>query len=139
MEKSLVMIKPNGLELSLIGEIIGRYEKSKLKLGQLKMLQLDKDTAGKFYEEHKDKPFFGELVDFMTSGPIIVMVILGDKAVEKVRVIHGATKPENADAGTIRHDYAPNGFKNIVHASDSPESADREYKIHFGESAILNY
>jgi nucleoside-diphosphate kinase len=139
MESTLVIIKPNGVKGGLIGEIIARYEKSRLSLTALKLKNLTTKEAEGFYAEHKERPFFGELVSFMTSGPVVLIAFTGEKAVEKVRTINGATNPKNAAAGTIRHDYAPNTGENIVHSSDSPESAAREIAYWFEKSEQVSY
>jgi len=137
MERTFVAIKPDGVQRGLIGEIIQRFEKKGFKLIGLKILQLDRETAGRHYEEHKDKPFFNNLVDFITSAPVVAMVLEGVNAVEAVRKFMGATNPINADAGTIRADFAHTMQRNVVHGSDSPESAEREIAIFFDESELI--
>jgi nucleoside-diphosphate kinase len=139
METTLVIIKPNGVRGGLIGEILGRYEKSRLALVALKLINLTREEAEGFYAEHKERGFFGELVSFMTSGPVVLAALSGDKAVEKVRTINGATNPQNAMAGTIRHDYAPNTGENIVHSSDSAASAAREISYWFEKTELVAY
>lgn len=139
METTFVIIKPNGVKGGIVGEIIERYEKARLSLTGLKIKNLSKKEVEGFYAEHKDKGFFGELVAFMTSGPAVVMALTGEKAVEKVRFMNGATNPKNASAGTIRHDFAPNTGENIVHSSDSPESAAREVAYWFEKSELVSY
>jgi len=130
-QDTLVMIKPNGLTLHLIGEIISRFEKAKLSIVRLELKTLSLETARSFYQEHQGKPFYEPLVSFMTSGPIVAMVVRGENAITAVRAIAGATNPAEAMAGTIRFDYAPNTRENILHASDSPASAEREIRFHF--------
>jgi nucleoside-diphosphate kinase len=130
-ERTLVMIKPNGVKKHLIGEVISRFEKSRLSVLRLEMKQISKQTAEKFYGEHKGKPFYEPLVDFMSSGLIVTMVIEGESAIAAVRAIAGATDPSQALAGTIRHNYGDSTRENVVHASDSPESASREIAFHF--------
>jgi nucleoside-diphosphate kinase len=131
MEQTLVMIKPNGPRLKLIGEVIARFEKARLSISRLEMKTLTLDQAQAFYEEHKAKPFYEPLIGFMTSGPIVAMVVEGDNAIQAVRAIAGATNPADALPGTIRYDYATSTRENIVHASDSPKSAAREIRFHF--------
>ncbi len=137
MEKTLAIIKPDATSTGHIGEIIRRIEHEGLTLLSLKMLHLDKKRAEGFYYVHLGKPFFNSLVDFMTSGPVVVMVISGDEAISKWRKLMGATNPENADAGTIRKDFAASIEKNAVHGSDSPESASFEIGYFFAGSEIL--
>jgi nucleoside-diphosphate kinase len=139
MESTLVIIKPNGVKGGIIGEIISRFEKSRLSVSAVKIKSLAKAEAEGFYAEHKERGFFGELVAFMTSGPVVLLALSGEKAVEKVRTINGATNPANALAGTIRHDFAPNTGENIVHSSDSAESAAREIAYWFEKSEIVAY
>ena len=139
MESTLVIIKPNGVKGGIIGEIISRFEKSRLSVSAIKIKNLSKTEAEGFYAEHKERGFFGELVGFMTSGPVVLIALSGEKAVEKVRTINGATNPANALAGTIRHDFAPNTGENIVHSSDSAESAAREIAYWFEKTEIVSY
>lgn len=139
MESTLVIIKPNGVKGGIIGEIISRFEMSRLSVSGLKAKSLTKQEAEGFYAEHKDRGFFPELVSFMTSGPVILIALSGEKAVEKVRTINGATNPANASPGTIRHDFAPNTGENIVHSSDSAESAAREIAFWFEKSELVSY
>lgn len=139
MESTLVIIKPNGVKGGIIGEIISRFEKSRLSVSAVKIKSLTKGEAEGFYAEHKERGFFGELVGFMTSGPVVLLALSGEKAVEKVRTINGATNPANAAAGTIRHDYAPNTGENIVHSSDSPTSAAREIAYWFDKAELISY
>lgn len=139
MESTLVIIKPNGVTGGIIGEIISRFEKSRLSVSAIKIKTLAKADAEGFYAEHKERGFFGELVGFMTSGPVVLLALSGEKAVEKVRTINGATNPANAAAGTIRHDYAPNTGENIVHSSDSSASAAREIAFWFEKTELVSY
>jgi nucleoside-diphosphate kinase len=131
MEKTLVMIKPNGPRLKLIGEVISRFEKARLSIVRMEMKDLGMEKAREFYREHQGKPFYEPLIAFMTSGPIVAMVVEGEGAIQAVRSIAGATNPAEALPGTLRYDYAPNTRENIVHASDSPKSAEREIRFHF--------
>jgi len=133
VERTLVMIKPNGVRKKIVGEILSRFEKAELHVTRLEMKVMTKQTAKRFYAEHKGKPFFNGLLNFMTSGSIVAMVVQGTKAVSAVRSIVGATNPKEALPGTIRFDYAPNTTENIVHASDSVKSAAREIAFHFGK------
>lgn len=130
-EQSLVLIKPDAVERHLIGSIIHEYERNDLKVDQLKLIQADEDLAKAHYAEHKDKPFFDELVEFITRSPVVAMVISGEEAISRVRQINGATRPEEAEPNTIRAVYALSMSENSVHASDSPESAEREISIWF--------
>ncbi len=130
-EKTLSIIKPDAVSNHHIGEIISRFEKNNLKISGLKMVKLNRQEAGKFYAEHKDRPFYGELVEFMSSSPVVIMVLDGDNAVAKNRELMGATDPKKADAGTIRKDFAESMGKNAVHGSDSVESAKTEIEFFF--------
>lgn len=130
-EKSLVLIKPDAVERQLTGSIIHEYERNGLKIEELKLLKADEALAKEHYAEHEDKPFFGELVDFITRSPVVAMVISGDQAISRVRAINGATRPDEAAPNTIRAVYALSMSENSVHASDSPESAEREIAIWF--------
>lgn len=131
MEKSLVIIKPDGVKKGLIGEIISRYEKKGLQISEMKMMTPDESILSKHYSEHVEKPFYKDLVDFMTSGKVVVMVVEGENAVEAIRIIHGATNPLKAESGTIRGLYALTMTENIVHASDSVENGEKEINIWF--------
>lgn len=136
MERTLSIVKPDGVQKNLIGEVIRRFENAGLRIVALKMLRLTKDMAKGFYIVHKDKPFYDSLTDFMSSGPVVVMVVEGENAISKVREIMGATNPKNAAPGTIRHDFASDVEHNIVHGSDSPESARFEIGYFFSEIEI---
>ena len=133
MEETLVLIKPDGVKRQLCGEILSRYERKGLEIKAMKLLQTPQELAEEHYAEHKDKPFFGELVDFITSGPVLAFILGGQNAVASVRAIHGATNPLDATPGSIRGDYALTLDSNVVHASDSAESAAREMKLWFPE------
>ncbi len=135
----MVLIKPDGVHRRLIGEIISRFEKKGLKIKALKMLWLTRRKAEEFYSVHKGKPFFESLIEFMTSGPIIAMVLEGDKAISVVRLMIGPTDGREAPPGTIRGDYALSKSENVVHASDSPESAEREIRVIFSEEEIIDW
>ena len=131
-ERTLILIKPDGVERGLIGEIISRIERKGLKLTAMDLRVADKATAEKHYAEHADKPFFGELVDFITSAPLVAGVVEGPRAIEAWRQLAGDTDPvSKATPGTIRGDFALEVSTNVVHGSDSPESAEREIAIWF--------
>lgn len=130
-EQSLVLIKPDAVERHLTGSIIHEYERNGLTIEKLKLIQADEATAKAHYAEHENKPFFNELVEFITRSPIVAMVISGEEAVSRVRQINGATRPEEAAPNTIRAVYALSMSENSVHASDSSESAEREISIWF--------
>jgi len=133
------MVKPDGVQRNLVGEVISRMEKRGLKILALKMYTIPKETARAHYAEHEGKPFFKSLLDFITSGPSVSMVVQGKNAVSVIRTMVGATNPSEAAAGTIRGDFGLDTGRNIVHASDSTESAKREINIHFSESEISEY
>lgn len=131
MQRTLSIVKPDGVKKNIIGEVIRRFESAGLRIAALKMIKLSKDDAKGFYIVHKDKPFYGSLTDFMSSGPVVVMVVEGKNAISKVREIMGATNPKDAAPGTIRADFASNVEQNIVHGSDLPESASFEIPYFF--------
>ena len=131
MDRTLILVKPDAFARGLSGEIIARFERKGLKIVALKHMQLDEDTAKQHYAEHEGKPFFGELVSFITSGPLVAMVLEGHEAVRAARQVIGATNPLEAATGSIRGDFAIEVGQNMVHGSDSPESAQREIGIFF--------
>lgn len=131
MERTFSIVKPDGVKKNLIGEVIGRFEKQGMTVAALKMLHLTKKEAEGFYAVHKARPFFDSLTTFMSEGPIVAMVITGNKAIEKVRELMGATNFKDAAPGTIRADFASDIEHNIVHGSDSPESAAFEISYFF--------
>lgn len=133
MERTLILVKPDAFARGLTGEIIARFERKGLRIVALKSMQLDRETAERHYAEHREKPFFGELVDFITSGPLVAMVLEGERAVEAARQVIGATDPLAAAPGSIRGDFALSVQNNMVHGSDSPQSAEREVAIFFPE------
>jgi nucleoside-diphosphate kinase len=135
MEKTLVLIKPDAVERRLIGQIITIYETKGLNITALKLVKPSKEVVEEHYSEHKDKPFFKELVIFLTRGEVCAMIIEGEKVIETVRKINGATDPAAAEMGTIRGRFALSKSENIVHASDSLASAEREIRIWFPENA----
>ncbi|MGB1092662.1 MAG: nucleoside-diphosphate kinase [Oceanobacter sp.] len=136
VERTLSIIKPDAVARDLIGQIETRFESKGLKIVAAKMIRLDDEKAGGFYAEHKERPFYGDLVAFMTSGPVVVQVLEGENAILANREIMGATNPANAEPGTIRADFAESVEANSVHGSDSPESAAREIAYFFDESEI---
>jgi len=139
MERSLVLIKPDAVQRELTGEIISRLEKRGLKLAAMKMIHMDKNMAGKHYAIHKGKPFFEELVSFITSGPIVAIVFQGDNVVTIIRNSMGATNPAESAPGTIRGDLAINIKHNLIHGSDSLENAAKEIGIFFSSEEIIDY
>lgn len=149
IERSLVIIKPDGVERSLVGEIIKRFENTGLKLVGMKMVWVDKKFAERHYSAHKSKPFFKELVEFITEGPVVAFVLEGVHAVENVRRLVGSTSPHEAAPGTIRGDFAHlsmayasrkgTGGKNVLHASGSKQEADNEIKLWFGKEELHSY
>jgi nucleoside-diphosphate kinase len=130
-ERTLVLVKPDGVQRGLIGEIVGRIERKGLRIVALELRTLDRSTAEQHYAEHDGKPFFGELVDFITSGPLVAVVAEGPRAHEAVRALMGVTDPVKSAPGSIRGDFALEIGQNLVHGSDSPESAEREVKLFF--------
>lgn len=130
-EQTLVLIKPDAVERNLIGAILSEYERNGLKIADMKMLTATKAIAEEHYAEHTERPFFGELVDYITSGPIVAFVIEGEDAISRVRALNGATNPEDAEDNTIRALYGVSLSENTVHASDSPKSAEKEISIWF--------
>ncbi len=137
-ERTFVAIKPDGVKRGLIGKIIDRFETKGFKIVAMKLLQVTPELAAKHYEEHQGKPFYNRLVNYITSGPIVAMVVEGYRAVESVRHMVGATDPVKADVGTIRADFAQVMEYNVIHASDSLQSADREINIYFKPEEIYD-
>ena len=137
MERTFVAVKPDGVQRGLVGEVISRFENRGLKLIALKMLKVSPELAEKHYGEHKGKPFYEGLVNFITSGPVVAMVLEGKNAITLARNVIGATNPANAAPGSIRGDLAVDIGRNIVHGSDGPESAVREINIFFPEHELL--
>lgn len=135
-EKTFVMIKPDAVKRGLIGEIVSRFERKGLKIKALKMVKLTRERAEQLYSVHRDKPFFNDLVEFVTSGPVVAMVLEGDSAISVVRLLIGSTDARKAAPGTIRGDFALDIQENVVHASDSPESFEREYRVFFTPEEI---
>ena len=133
IEETLVLIKPDAVRKKHIGDIIKIYEANDLEITAMRMLTMTKELAAKHYVEHLDLPYYSDLEGFMTSAPIVAMILKGEDAIKRVREINGKTNPKDAAEGTIRKLYAENGSRNAVHASDSPENAKREINIFFGE------
>jgi nucleoside-diphosphate kinase len=131
MERTLILVKPDAFGRGLTGEIIARFERKGLKIVALKHMTTPRDTAETHYAEHAERPFFGELVDFITGGPLVALVLEGEQAVASARQLIGATNPVEAAPGSIRGDFALETQNNLVHGSDSPESAAREIKLWF--------
>ncbi len=138
IERTLSIVKPDAVEKNVIGKIYSRFEEAGLKIVGAKLTQLDDEKAGGFYAEHKGKPFYDTLVEFMTSGPVMVQVLEGENAIVMNRELMGATKPEEQAEGTIRKDFATNMTINAVHGSDSPESAAREIAYFFAENEVFD-
>lgn len=139
MEKTFLMVKPDGVQRNLIGEIVSRFEKKGFQLVGAKLINVSRELAEKHYAEHKERPFFGELVDFITSGPVFAMVWQGNNVIATARAMMGKTNPADAAPGTIRGDFATSVGMNIIHGSDSPESAEREIALWFNEGEVLSY
>jgi nucleoside-diphosphate kinase len=136
VEKTLSIIKPDGVKKNVIGEVLSRFEKSALRIAALKKIALSKEEAKAFYLVHKERPFYDSLTTFMSEGPVVVLVLEGDNAISRVREIMGATNPTNAAPGTIRKDFADSVERNVVHGSDSPESAAVEIPFFFSTLEI---
>ena len=136
VEQTLSIIKPDGVQKNLIGEIYSRFEKAGLEIVAARMMHLTKDQAQGFYAVHKERPFFNDLVSYMTSGPVVVQVLQGEGAIAKNREIMGATNPAEAAPGTIRKDFAESIEENIVHGSDAAETAAVEIAFFFGEGGV---
>ena len=139
MERTLSIIKPDGVRKGLIGEVVKGFDQNGFKVRAMKMLHLSKRVAEGFYAVHRERPFFASLTDFMSSGPIVVMVLEGENAIMKNREIMGATNPAQAAEGTIRRQFADNIEQNIVHGSDGPDTAQTEIAYFFSESEIVDY
>lgn len=132
VESTLLIVKPDGVDRRLVGEVLRRAEEKGLRIAEMRMMTMDRALAEEHYAEHRDKPFFAELVEFITSGPVVVARLEGENAIDVWRVLMGPTDPANAPTGTIRGDLARVITQNVVHGSDSPESAERELKLFFG-------
>ena len=136
VEQTLSIIKPDGVQKNLIGEIYGRFEKAGLEIVAARMIHLSRDQAEEFYGVHKELPFFNDLVSYMTSGPVMVQALQGAAAIQSNRDIMGATNPADADSGTIRADFAASIEENVVHGSDSPDTAAQEIAFFFGDDGV---
>jgi len=136
VEQTLSIIKPDGVQKNLIGEIYSRFEKAGLEIVAARMMHLTKEQAEGFYAVHRERPFFNDLVKYMTSGPVMVQAIRGDNAIAKNREIMGATNPANADPGTIRADFAASIEENVAHGSDAAETAAQEIAYFFGDDGV---
>lgn len=139
MEKTFLMVKPDGVQRHLVGEIVGRFERKGFQMVGAKLMTIPLELAEKHYGEHKGKPFYDELVQFITSGPVFTMVWQGENVIELSRKMMGKTNPKDAEPGTIRGDYTMFVSKNIIHGSDSPESAEREISLFFQENELVEY
>ena len=139
IEKSFVMMKPDAVGRRLMGQILTRFEQKGLQLKAIKLMKISEDLAKEHYGEHADKPFFNDLVEYITSGPVLTMVIEGEDVISLIRKMVGATNPYEAELGTIRGDFSIVTGRNIIHASDSPESAKREISLFFNEDEIIDY
>ena len=139
MERSFVMLKPDAVLRRLMGKVLTKFEERGLKLVAAKMMNISEELAKEHYGEHKEKPFFNDLVGYITSAPVLAMVIEGDDCISLIRKMVGATNPKEADLGTIRGDYAIDTGRNIIHASDSSASAKREIALFFNDSEISEY
>lgn len=139
MEKTFIMVKPDGVQRGLVGEIVNRFEQKGFTLAGAKLMEISTELAEEHYGEHKERPFFGELVEFITSGPVFAMVWEGENVIKTSRLMIGATDPQEADPGSIRGDYAITVGKNIIHGSDSPESAEREINLFFKDIELVSY
>ena len=139
MERTFIMIKPDGVQRNLVGEVIKRFENKGFTLVGLKLLQPSRTLAEEHYAVHKERPFFGSLVDFITSGPVVAMVWSGEGAIASARKLIGATNPLNAEPGTIRGDYGVDVGRNLIHGSDAPETAQEEITLWFSETELVSW
>lgn len=138
-ERTLVLIKPDGVQRLLVGRIVERYEQRGLKLVGMKLMRADRELAEKHYAVHRERPFYPGLVDFITSGPLVALVLEGPNAIAVTRTINGATRPHEAASGTVRGDLALETAQNLVHASDGPETAEHEVGLWFRPDELLDY
>lgn len=139
MERTLVLVKPDGVQRGLVGEILGRLERKGLKVVGLRLLRVPRDMAERHYAIHAGKHFYPELVEFITSGPVAAIAVAGPDAVAIVRRLVGATMPNQAEPGTIRGDLGVSGLRNLIHASDAPETADTELALWFDAGSVVDY
>jgi nucleoside-diphosphate kinase len=138
-ERTLVLIKPDGVQRQLVGRILGRFEDRGLKLVGLKLVKVDRELAERHYAVHRDRPFFEQLVGFITSSPLVALAVEGPNAIAVVRTMVGATRPNEAAPGTIRGDFALETAQNLIHASDGPQTATAELALWFGLTELLDY
>lgn len=136
-QRTLSIVKPDGVRKGLIGEVIRRFEKEGIRIASMRMIRLTRGEAEGFYAVHRERPFFGSLTEFISSGPVVVMVLEGDDVIARNRRLMGATDPEKADKGTIRADFAHNVEQNIVHGSDAPETAETEIRYFFSDLDLV--
>lgn len=139
MEKTFLMVKPDGVQRQLVGEVVSRFERKGFQLVGAKLMSIPRELAEEHYGEHKERPFFGELVDFITSGPVFAMVWQGENVISTARQMMGSTNPKDAAPGTIRGDFGLTVGKNVIHGSDSPESAEREISLFFKSEEVVAY
>lgn len=139
LERTFLMVKPDGVQRNLIGEIVNRFERKGFQLVGAKLMRIPTELAQQHYAEHKERPFFGELVDFITSGPVFAMVWQGENVISTARQMMGATNPKDAAQGTIRGDFGLTVGKNVIHGSDSPASAGREIGLFFKDTELVEY
>ncbi len=138
-ERTLIIVKPDGVQRGLVSEILGRFERRGLKIAALKFMQIDRELAERHYAVHIGKFFYDELVAYITSGPVVVAVLEGPKVIEIVRSMIGKTRPNEAVGGTIRGDFAVEGLRNLIHASDAPETATEEIDLYFRDGEVVTY
>ncbi|KAA0009883.1 nucleoside-diphosphate kinase [Thermoplasmatales archaeon ex4484_30] len=139
MERTFLMIKPDGVQRRLIGKILQRIEQSGFKIVAMKFLKVSQEMAEKHYEMHKGKPFYEGLIKYITSGPVLAMIVEGENAIERIRRLVGSTDPQKAEPGTIRGDFAQHIGRNIIHASDGKETAEKEINLWFKKEEIVEY
>jgi nucleoside-diphosphate kinase len=139
MERTFLMIKPDGVQRGLVGEIIGRFERKGFQLAGMKLMRITRELAERHYAEHAGKPFYESLISFITSGPVVAMVWRGDGVIAQARAMMGKTNPQEAAPGTIRGDYGVHTGFNLIHGSDSPESAEREIRLFFRDEELVDY
>lgn len=138
-ERTLIIVKPDGVQRGLVSEILGRFERRGLKIAALKLMQIDRELAERHYAVHVGKFHYDELVAYITSGPVVVAVLEGPKVIEIVRSMIGKTRPNEAVGGTIRGDFAVEGLRNLIHASDAPETATEEIDLYFRDGEVVTY
>jgi nucleoside-diphosphate kinase len=139
LQRTLLLVKPDGVQRALVGRVLARFEERGLKIVGLKLVQTSRELAGEHYAAHREKPFFGGLVDFITSSPLVAVALEGPNAIAIVRAMNGATRPHEAAPGSVRGDFAVETAQNLVHASDSPESAEAELALWFKPEELLSY